>query len=310
MGLGMNRPVIIGQEAEEDLADAKRWYQRQRAGLEEEFRVCVEEALTFLEQAPEAHPVLYKGVRKTLIRRFPYAIFYQVEEDHVAVLAVLHKRRHPRTWQSRAARPDGASVFTFRYIGHFDLENPFIKVDAYSSAVHNVVLPVPQTVLENLLGRFPADRASLKWYYGAIMSFLSRAGEFHPPERAMIEEAKCSALNMRLEIISRGGVVTEPLVDELWSEDDYLSGPRYFEFHWCEVFQRRFSRPRAPMKLRLAHCKGSCYTRPESCSMKWAAVGSSGMTQLMYSGRMRSLPWRASAMARSARMHVRSAAAR
>jgi toxin ParE1/3/4 len=98
----MSLPLIITPEAEEDLADAKAWYERQRAGLGAEFVLCVEEALDRISRLPEAAAEVYPGVRRVLVRRFPYGVFYRIDPDQIAVLAVYHNRRDPRGWQARA----------------------------------------------------------------------------------------------------------------------------------------------------------------------------------------------------------------
>jgi hypothetical protein len=41
-------------------------------------------------------------VRRALVRRFPYAVFYRVESDAPVIIACVHCRSHPRRWQSRA----------------------------------------------------------------------------------------------------------------------------------------------------------------------------------------------------------------
>jgi plasmid stabilization system protein ParE len=40
-------------------------------------------------------------VRRALVRRFPYAVYYVAEPDQISILAVIHTRRHPHRWQSR-----------------------------------------------------------------------------------------------------------------------------------------------------------------------------------------------------------------
>jgi len=50
---------------------------------------------------PELHPVVYRGVRRAITRRFPYSIYYRMERNEVVVLGVLHMRRDPKEWQSR-----------------------------------------------------------------------------------------------------------------------------------------------------------------------------------------------------------------
>jgi toxin ParE1/3/4 len=98
----MSLPLIITPEAEADLAEAKEWYDRQRTGLADEFRLVVEEAFDRIHRMPELHAEIYKGVRRSGIRRFSYSIFYRAAETQVVVLAVMHTSRDPRRWRRRA----------------------------------------------------------------------------------------------------------------------------------------------------------------------------------------------------------------
>jgi plasmid stabilization system protein ParE len=97
----MSRQLIIRPEAEVDLAQANDWYERQREGLSNEFRICIEEAMDRIDRMPELHAPIYKGVRRCLVRRFPYAIFYKIEETRILVIGVMHARRDPAKWRSR-----------------------------------------------------------------------------------------------------------------------------------------------------------------------------------------------------------------
>ena len=87
----MSPPLIITAEAEADLAEARAWYEGKREGLGQEFVLCVEAATE-----------VQAGVWRVVVRRFPYAIFYRVDLDQTAVLAVYHTNRDPRGWQERA----------------------------------------------------------------------------------------------------------------------------------------------------------------------------------------------------------------
>jgi plasmid stabilization system protein ParE len=49
----------------------------------------------------ELFPVVYKQVRRALLRRFPYVVYYLVERDLLEVLACVHGKQHPRTWRRR-----------------------------------------------------------------------------------------------------------------------------------------------------------------------------------------------------------------
>jgi toxin ParE1/3/4 len=97
----MKRPLIIRPEAEFDLAEAYGWYETQLPGLGSQFLLSVDAALASIQRTPELYPVIHKNVRRSLIRRFPYGVFYVAEQDRIVVLAVLHARRDPRSWEDR-----------------------------------------------------------------------------------------------------------------------------------------------------------------------------------------------------------------
>jgi toxin ParE1/3/4 len=97
----MNIPLIVRPEAEEDINDAYRWYESQRIGLGAEFIECVETVFTAINKAPEIHGKIYGNIRRILVRRFPYGVFYIFKHGRIAILAVMHAKRHPRRWQNR-----------------------------------------------------------------------------------------------------------------------------------------------------------------------------------------------------------------
>lgn len=98
----MSCRLTVRRPARDDIREARTWYEGQREGLGEEFLAAVEEALERLRQTPEMHQVIYRDVRRRMVQRFPYGIYYRVLVDRVVVIAVVHGRRDPKTWQSRA----------------------------------------------------------------------------------------------------------------------------------------------------------------------------------------------------------------
>ena len=94
--------MIIRPEAEADLVIARAWYEQQREGLGAAFLLCVEEMLDRIDRTPVLYPVVYRDVRRAFTRRFPYAVYYRVADNDVVVLGILHTRRDPQEWQSRA----------------------------------------------------------------------------------------------------------------------------------------------------------------------------------------------------------------
>ena len=48
-----------------------------------------------------AFPAVYGQIRRALLRRFPYGIFYTLEEDVIVILACFHTKRDPKTMRNR-----------------------------------------------------------------------------------------------------------------------------------------------------------------------------------------------------------------
>jgi plasmid stabilization system protein ParE len=94
----MTLPVVFRRRVGRDLAEARGWYEEQRIGLGEEFLAAVGASLDAIEQFPEMFTRVHGDVRRAIVSRFPYAVFYQVEARRVLVLAVLHTARDPRLW--------------------------------------------------------------------------------------------------------------------------------------------------------------------------------------------------------------------
>ncbi len=93
----MSWRVIIRPAAEEDLREARLWYESKRPGLGDELLAVVRQAVQLLEEQPERRPVYYRGFRRLITQRFPYKLFYRIEEERVIVFRILHfKRDHLR----------------------------------------------------------------------------------------------------------------------------------------------------------------------------------------------------------------------
>jgi plasmid stabilization system protein ParE len=94
--------VSLHPEAEADVAEAVSFYERRTVGLGSDFLSEVLGTFERIESAPEAWPVIAKPVRRCLVGRFPYGVYYRIEPEEIFVLAVTHGRKKPGGWRSRA----------------------------------------------------------------------------------------------------------------------------------------------------------------------------------------------------------------
>jgi plasmid stabilization system protein ParE len=97
----VSRAVVIRPEAETDLAAARDWYEDRMAGLGVEFGREIDSLLSALAERALGFPMIHRDVRRALIKRFPYGVFFMASEDLVVVLAVLHQARDPAVWKRR-----------------------------------------------------------------------------------------------------------------------------------------------------------------------------------------------------------------
>jgi plasmid stabilization system protein ParE len=97
----MAAELVIAPEAELDIAEAFAWYEDRRLGLGEEFLSCVDACLATIRRAPELHSMIHESYRRALVRRFPYAIFYEYAEGIAIVYGVFHTARDPGKWRQR-----------------------------------------------------------------------------------------------------------------------------------------------------------------------------------------------------------------
>lgn len=94
------RRLLLRPRAELEAATAVEWYEARSAGLGTAFLGALDAALASIQRNPAMYPVVYGRVRRHLLRRFPYGVFYVEYPTEVVVLAVVHARRHPRIWPS------------------------------------------------------------------------------------------------------------------------------------------------------------------------------------------------------------------
>ena len=94
--------VLWRLAAGRDVAEARRWYEAQRPGLGGEFGQAVRAVEELVATYPNAFPKVYGEIRRALVTRFPYAIYYhRLEPDVVEILSCFHTSRRPGAWRER-----------------------------------------------------------------------------------------------------------------------------------------------------------------------------------------------------------------
>jgi toxin ParE1/3/4 len=100
------RVLRIHAAAAEEAAEAAAWYEKERPGLGTDFEHAIDAALDVLEQ--EIVPLLSapgvagtRGIKRLLLRRFPYAVIVRERDMEILVIAFAHHARRPGYWRDR-----------------------------------------------------------------------------------------------------------------------------------------------------------------------------------------------------------------
>lgn len=84
-----------------ELDEAIAYYETKAEGLGDRLLAEVRAAVHFIQMFPESSPVIEREVRRKVLVKFPYDLFYIVELPDVTILSVAHESRRPGSWRDR-----------------------------------------------------------------------------------------------------------------------------------------------------------------------------------------------------------------
>jgi plasmid stabilization system protein ParE len=82
--------------ARDDLELAFVWYEKQRRGLGFEFLDCIEASIRSIIKNPKMGRIYYSCFRGCVVRRFPFSVFYTIEEKEIVVHSIFDNRQDPK----------------------------------------------------------------------------------------------------------------------------------------------------------------------------------------------------------------------
>ncbi|MBI1831214.1 MAG: type II toxin-antitoxin system RelE/ParE family toxin [Planctomycetes bacterium] len=93
-------PIVL-PEAQRDLDEGIAWYSKEKKGLGRKFAAAVRQVVKGLRRMPKRHAVVFKDVRRAVVKGFPYVVYYRVIDPDVVVISIFHSLQDPEKWQSR-----------------------------------------------------------------------------------------------------------------------------------------------------------------------------------------------------------------
>jgi len=92
----MNFSLVYIPDVAIDIKDAFNWYQKVSTGLGHEFLRMFFANTSDLQWNPEINRKMFEDFRRRLMNRFPYVVYYRIENSQIIIYGVFHCARNPQ----------------------------------------------------------------------------------------------------------------------------------------------------------------------------------------------------------------------
>ena len=96
--------INILAHAEQEFIEAVDYYNDQCSGLGYEFAAEITNTLERISTFPKAWPQISPLTRRCITNKFPFGVIYQLRNDDILIVAIMHMKRNPIHWIERMER--------------------------------------------------------------------------------------------------------------------------------------------------------------------------------------------------------------
>jgi toxin ParE1/3/4 len=93
--------IELSNEAEIDFDKSYEFYTLKSEKNSDNFYKSINSALNKICKSPSVNPKIYKEIRKLVLKKFPFVIYYQIDEMVIRIIAIFHTSRNPNIWLDR-----------------------------------------------------------------------------------------------------------------------------------------------------------------------------------------------------------------
>lgn len=90
--------LVISERAAAEINHVYAWYEERRESLGSQFLESLDEQFALIAHGPLLYVEIRRGIRRGMLARFPYSVFFTVKGETVMILAVVHASRNPIRW--------------------------------------------------------------------------------------------------------------------------------------------------------------------------------------------------------------------
>jgi len=93
--------IELSDEAESDFDNSYEYYFDESPKVADTFFQRINISLENIKKSPNSFPLVHKTLRKYTVSKFPFVIYYQIEDVSIKVIAIFHTSRNPKIWNER-----------------------------------------------------------------------------------------------------------------------------------------------------------------------------------------------------------------
>ena len=99
----MKYSISILSEAQIDIDTTVAWYELKQQGLGYLYFTVIDKSIQLIARHPFASQEIYKGLRRLVIKKFPYGIYYKIVPNklEIQIIAIIHFRRNTKIIRRR-----------------------------------------------------------------------------------------------------------------------------------------------------------------------------------------------------------------
>jgi len=87
--------IVFSDAAQIELEETVLYYETEKEGLGESFNEIIKDAIEKLTIFLEAHMQVSSNIRRVVLSKFTYNIFYNYSNDMISIIAIAHQHKKP-----------------------------------------------------------------------------------------------------------------------------------------------------------------------------------------------------------------------
>ncbi len=93
--------IELSNEAENDLDKSYEFYFKDSPKVADKFFRQINLSLERIRKNPQSFPIAHKEIRKLVLKKFPFVIYYRIFDTVIQIIAIFHTSRNPEIWSER-----------------------------------------------------------------------------------------------------------------------------------------------------------------------------------------------------------------